>query len=574
MSNESHRGHGEIGRREQPFTRLIPAGGHQYDIMKLQKVAELMMLNTHDPIDDGPDAEENLFIPAGYTYFGQFVDHDLTLDVTSTLNPEDKSDGQNRIPTNLRTPRFDLDCLYGSGPLDQPFMYDREGLKLLLGEHPRTMSGVASDFDLARSSEGRAIIGDKRNDENSIVNQIQHAFILFHNKTIDALRTGEPDPHLFERAQQAVRWTYQRILLDDFLPRIINQQVLKQLKEDVGSNNATDDSGYKLFTLPRRTNLPREFVAAAYRYGHSGVRTGYRLNGRPGPNNGTALPIFINGPSANNPVMSLVGFDPLPPEHVIDDWGRFFPLDALPAGMRTAHNDNMKTVEQRRGGEGKVRLQYAYKLDPTLVDPLATLPAAVATSDELPPTVRPKDSTGPSLALLNLLRGSIYELPSGETVATQLKAKILNKHELAVRRTDDSGGFFFTSLFEVPAIGDYFNDDTPLWFYILAEAQLPVFTHWQSLSGKDPRLSEDELLGKDPGDDAIAGVCGGTQLGEVGGRIVGEVFYGLLQSDASSVLYAPNTWRPAWPSGKATMGELLRYVGLPITDPQHISGPE
>ncbi|MDR5750339.1 MULTISPECIES: hypothetical protein [unclassified Caballeronia] len=91
---------------------MLPPG-QKFDIKKLAALADQMALGSNGTADDGPDAEENLFVPAGYTYLGQFIDHDLTLDVTSSLNPEDTSAEENRTPTNLRSPRFDLDCLYG-----------------------------------------------------------------------------------------------------------------------------------------------------------------------------------------------------------------------------------------------------------------------------------------------------------------------------------------------------------------------------------------------------------------------------------------------------------------------------
>ena len=50
--------------------------------------------------------------PAGYTYFGQFVDHDITLDVSSTI---DASVDANTI-NNMRTPARDLDSVYGVDP--------------------------------------------------------------------------------------------------------------------------------------------------------------------------------------------------------------------------------------------------------------------------------------------------------------------------------------------------------------------------------------------------------------------------------------------------------------------------
>jgi len=555
MENSTEKGHGDIGNQAKSFTQLLPPG-EKFDITKLAALAEQMALLSHDTIDDGPDAEENLFVPAGYTYLGQFIDHDLTLDVTSSLNPEDESNGKSREPTNLRTPRFDLDCVYGTGPLDQPYMYASDGATLLLNTKPLyPPSKLDAGYDLARSSDGRAIIGDKRNDENSIVNQIQHAFILFHNLVVTKLAGSVSQSALFQEAQREVRWTYQRLLLDDFLPRIINKAVLDKLNTDVGKNTDKSDDGFVLYTSSKRTNLPREFVGAAYRYGHSGVRTGYRLNGRPGKDNGTALAIFVED-DADNTTMSLVGFDPLPPSHVIDDWARFFPLNEPIPGNRRARNNDMKKIDKDAGGEGKVRLQYAYKIDTTLVDPLVHLPPKIANSDDVPASVR---HGRPSLALLNLLRGNAYELPSGQAIAEVLKVSSLPSSHLAIRKTEGDN-FSFTPISTIDAS---FEKRTPLWFYVLAEAQSPLVEFAEKKDAATPTLTEADLLGMSGGDEP--GPCAGTQLGPVGGRIVGEVFYGLLQSDSSSVWYAKN-WKPMVGGGPVTMGKLLKFIGLPISD--------
>ena len=68
------------------------------------------------------DPEENQGIPAAYTYLGQFIDHDLTFDPISHLR-ETLTRAQLRALVDFRTPRFDLDNLYGRGPDDQPYMY-------------------------------------------------------------------------------------------------------------------------------------------------------------------------------------------------------------------------------------------------------------------------------------------------------------------------------------------------------------------------------------------------------------------------------------------------------------------
>jgi hypothetical protein len=123
-------GHGNVGTREQPFTTLLPLRAVGYPTKLLLALADLMK-GVQDKVKDGADAEENVLLPAGYTYLGQFIDHDLTFDNTSSLNPADIGT-VDRLPSNLRTPRFDLDSLYGDGPDAQPFMYGDDGASLLL----------------------------------------------------------------------------------------------------------------------------------------------------------------------------------------------------------------------------------------------------------------------------------------------------------------------------------------------------------------------------------------------------------------------------------------------------------
>jgi hypothetical protein len=569
---EIEKGHGEVGKVEPQyvsFTNLIgPPRVSPYDPIKLGVLAAAMATRP-DKLSDGPDAEENLYMPAGYTYFGQFIDHDLTLDTTSTLNPGDLKDPTKtqNDPSNARSPRFDLDCVYGTGPGDRPYMYavDDDATKGIYA----SASLLIEASDLSRASNHRAIIGDKRNDENSIVNQIQQLFIRFHNKVVTQLAAADASLRgggLFQRAQEEVRWAYQQIIMDDYLPRIIDAETLHNFKES---------KSYKLFTPQLRTNLPREFVAAAYRFGHSAVRTGYRLQGEPGKNNGTILPIFVNPPKPNVDD-SLVGFDPLPAKHVIDNWGRFFSAGVPAAGERLMSNEG-ESVDIADGGDGTVRLQYAYKLDPSMTDPLANLPPKIASKDDVFPVALrnpPPDVPGPSLALLNLLRGNRYGLHGGQAYAAKIGIPPLEDKYLCIRQSFDTANgknFTITPISDLmdlhgTKLGSAFKDDTPLWFYILAEAQKPIVDFWIEHGKKD--LTEEQLKGL-----VAAGLpakqqiqdsrCAGTQLRGVGGRIITEVFYGLLESDDQSVLKSgrkPHNWQPIWGPGVASMSKLIKYV--------------
>ena len=110
----------------------------------------------------------------------------------------------NRIK-NFRTRRLDLDCIYGAGPGDQPYLYEHDGVRmtgrLIVGQVDNT-----GFKDLQRNAEGRAIIGDMRNDENAIVAQIQLAFIVAHNRLVNEAEAQgvKSGAERFERARRSL----------------------------------------------------------------------------------------------------------------------------------------------------------------------------------------------------------------------------------------------------------------------------------------------------------------------------------------------------------------------------------
>src|SRR5437773_1731108 len=126
------------------------------------------------------DDEENVAIAAGYTYLGQFIDHDITFDPASSLQQQNDPDALE----DFRTPRLDLDSLYGRGPDDQPYLYDKATgrLKFRLGGNVGVGTQVRPDVPRLAAPDNTALIGDKRNDENKIVVQLQALFLRFHNK--------------------------------------------------------------------------------------------------------------------------------------------------------------------------------------------------------------------------------------------------------------------------------------------------------------------------------------------------------------------------------------------------------
>ena len=427
-----------------------------------------------DPVKDGPDLEES-GIPAAYTYFGQFVDHDLTFDPASLLQRQNDPDAL----VDYRTPRFDLDSVYGRGPDDQPYLYD--GKKFVVGEQ---LTGKALDTDivgndLQRNQNGRAIIGDPRNDENVIVSQLQGLFLRFHNKLVDS--HGDLS---FVEVQRLVRFHYQWMVLNDFLPQIVCPEVLAEvLPHRVKGTNVRLDPPNLLFYNPKdEPFMPLEFSVAAYRFGHSMVRPGYRLNDDIGP-----FPIFPFKTDLNG--TALTGFDAFPLDWAID-WGRFVDLQPRPFG----DGDHPENPDNPK------RMQLAYKIDTSVVNPLTSLPARV---------------TGPpaNLATRNLLRGWRLRLPSGQDVARAIGVPVLEDDKIKIGKFSGEAGAIRGNVVRVG--GAAFTGKCPLWAYVLAETvetELPVQT------------TDGEKMIKT------------RRLGHVGGRIVAETIVGILAHDSASYL--------------------------------------
>lgn len=436
---------------------------------------------TGDPAQDNRIAEElgkamhaparkDGVIAAGFTYFGQFVDHDITFDPTSI--------GENAVDigdlANFRTPALDLDSLYGSGPRDQPFLYRRDSgntaKQFLVG--PVVQPGAAAPggadaqvvaldgatYDLPRAcdaiSERTAILGDKRNDENLIVAQLHRTLLHFHN----ALCLHQPNVP-FEQIRKQVMHHYQRIVLNQFLPAIVGQSTVDAaLKEN---------RFYKIGPgqLASEPFIPLEFSGAAYRFGHSMVRSKYHFNKVFPPGTDFSFAFTFTGDG---------GFFGLPryPSNWLLDWRQFFP------GMG---NDP----------------QMAMAIDASLSDQLLI------------------GSAKTPLAELNLKRGANhYRLPAGQAVAARMGLEALHPDQL-----QSGAGGDVIKKFDLARY-------TPLWFYILKEAE--AYT-------------------------------GGRHLGPMGGAIVAEVIVGLLKDDPESVLSAPTPELPPG-DGKFRIADLFKFV--------------
>jgi Animal haem peroxidase len=444
------------------------------------------------PLTVSEPNDENDLIPAGYTYFGQFVDHDITFDPASSLQQTNDPDALE----DFRTPRLDLDSVYGRGPDDQPYLYDLNDKRntFLLGASQGI--GGKDRPDLQRITDGTAIVGDKRNDENKIVSQLQALFLKFHNTVFRKLKTTSPslsDDDRFSEAQRIVRWCYQWVVLNDFLPRICQPQVYDKIKPD-GKSRGPHLSFY---SAHGEAFIPVEFAVAAYRFGHSMVRPSYALNEQ-AKSTGVfrhghkvfhfgRIPIFVAESNLNTDALNGFGDQKrgLPTGWGID-WNFFF-------GPMTTKGKNDPKIPQP-----------SYRIDTKLVDPLGRLPEFVA---------KGVPSPFESLAFRNLLRGASLGLPSGQSIARMIGAsKILSDAELWNKHNDgDDSEDWAEGKALLADHGMWLQDNAPLWFYILKEAEV----HEK-----------------------------GRRLGEVGSRIVAETLFGLAWFDHYSYMFQRPGWKP------------------------------
>jgi hypothetical protein len=460
------------------------------------------MTSELDAPKDGKDGEESA-IPALYTYFGQFIDHDITFDPMTTLIQHNDPDAL----TDFRTPALDLDNVYGRGPSDQPYLYDKNGTKFLLG---KKLDNGAPDLQRNNDDPARALIGDPRNDENSIISQFQALMLRFHNRVVDD-HSGLDFPSL----QQIVRWHYQWVIIHDFLPRLITKSVLDALK----TNGRYDQKKLKFYHWKNGPFMPVEFSVAAYRLGHSMIRPGYRLN----DDDATLLPIFpipptIKGAPLGGISPGLTGFQAMAGNRGID-WGRFIDI-----GDSRSYGEDPDEVKQATEAMKK-RLQFAYRIDTSVVTPLSVLPESVAPD-------QPR-----SLAQRNLLRGFELGLPTGQSVARAMGVRPLHDDQIIIGKALDSLGKDDPRPLPISELSA-FRGKCPLWTYILAEAMQ---------NAKMVRIPvTDEIKVSTP------------QLGEVGGRIVAEVFLGMLFGDKDSFLSADPEWTPT--IGDAKSDFALRHM--------------
>jgi hypothetical protein len=466
-----------VGGRERTLARTVEAAAPPFRFSRMgpkgtdRQLGDPNLARTGNAMTVGGGGASR--IPAGFTYLGQFIDHDLTFDKTNVMLGEDVS------PTELlqaRSPSLDLDSLYGAGPTDPASakFYAADGIHLKMGKTVAAEGIAAKDgFDLPRGAgttvakKRKAIIPDPRNDENLVVAQTHLAFIRFHNRVVDTLPASVAPSQRFIRARRIVTRHYQWMIRTDFLPRICAQGVV----------NGVFSNGRKAFEVgvaPTEVpTMPIEFSVAAYRLGHSMIRRAYNWNRIFDDGFGTLDLLFTFSAGSGN-----LGGDVRLPSTWIADFRRLY-------DFKEAGRDNLAVPESK--------FNRAMRIDTRLSNPLKTLPGF---TDE------------DNLAIRNLTRAKMVRLATGQQMFRFLTNKGVTLTKLTdAQIRDGNNGAELDGLTQAQRDGLLRN--TPLWFYILREAE----------------LNQGRLKG-------------------VGARTVAETFHRAMEGSQTSIVRDP-TWRPS-----------------------------
>ena len=403
-----------------------------------------------------PNPQDRAFdtdIPSIYTYFGQFIVHDLTSDPRSatrlfeedleTLKPF--SHEEIKALQNPRRGLLDLDSVYG------PIIEDIKCSAVPVRENGSLRVEVAVDgtvlgTDLPRavSPPFKARIGDPRNDENLVLSQLHLSFMRAHNVLVSAGAS-------YEEARNLLLRRYQHLVINDYLPKFVAEADIEWVRKKKIFNPRAD--GYF---------MPVEFSAAAFRFGHALIRSEYHYN---------ALRKVVRLPELFT-MRVLTEY-----HHILTDW----------------------VVDWTGFVSGE--FNAARNLAPRVVEPLAEFLAANIT---VPVAGGQRKKPIFSLAVIDLLRGYMFRLPTGQVIAKKLDVKPLSEAEIesvAAAVSED----------QVIALrASNFTRHTPLWYYILAEA-------------------------------AYRG--NGKQLGPVGGRLVASVLCEAAQRSHTPA-FVEDGWDP------------------------------
>ena len=425
-------------------------------------------------------------LPAVFTFVGQFIDHNLT------MNAIDLFVDQTGSVRNGASPMIDLDSVYGSRTtgtgVDTSMIFDDAGRFSLVAvpgtpgfDLPRTEMSLPPGPIVHVPSAFTAHIFDSRNDENQIILQIHILLERVHNKLIadNKLNTaGLSKDEVIATVRKEVVANWQTVVLQDYLPRVIAAatliDVLGQIRQ-VNFGNLKYKPLLDLASAALVVQLPHEW-AIGFRFGHSQLRPQYHLNS----GGGASVPLF-NNYTGNPGGEDLRGSVKLPAAHVID-WAEFYP-DVPPE----------KTPDCDR----------SLRIDGKVTPPVFNLPESA-----IPDTIKEVGN----LPQRNLIRSRSIGVVSGEELydfyttsaggpPVALHGPKLTPSEVAPK---DAHHLFMHDV-DPQTMQAVFK--TPLWYYILKEA---------------------EQQGNS------------RTLGALGSRLVAEVVAGGVYYDTESVYYNAN----------------------------------
>lgn len=380
--------------------------------------------------------------PAGYTYLGQFLIHDI-----SGLNPiehtpvhqkswwEKSSSGHGT--GHDPSPSLDLDTIYGGlkDPLNDARV-DATNLRMKLGPTFDQNDNEVGEGDLLRHSDTTtAMIKDGRNDENLLVAQLHVLFLRLHNHVVQQLLTragGVVSSQVFMDAKDIVQHAYREIILCDYLYEVLDFPVWKAII--LGNQNILWD-----MRVDEKAVIPVEFAAAAGRFGHAMVKSDYQFSNAPRVSISRAELFSLTGKGATNRSQPFCL-----KKKYIPDWTLFFdcrPPSNGPIPVRFPD-----------------RFNSASRINPSVTIVLKKM----STGEKMP------------LAALTLIRGNDYGLCSGQSAcryinqicgdrlaAVGITLRECSRDELNLRKAGHN---------LLDRIDPRLSTETPLWYYVLAEA--------------------------------------------------------------------------------------------------------
>jgi len=394
-------------RYSRLFPPALPSLSSDVYCEALTELGSAMLDDDSRVCDDRPE----ILLDAGYTYFGQFVAHDVTKDVSSI---EEASTRPPEELENLQTPRLDLDVSYGGGPSRCPELYESDGMRLKVGGS----SPAAKAFDICVGKRGERVLADDRGAENLILRQMTSVFARLHNLAVKQFEQNWPNEVIiFERARQHMQRQFQYLVVHDYLRNVLEPSIYR-----------------KVFAVkkPRMRwnsfSIPIEFSAAAMRFGHAMVRPNYLF--------AFGQEMQLQNIFGRNGDLGYLN------DQLKIEWGFFFQ------------------------GAGPVSALTSRPIDTRLASGFHQLPQdLIGAPNAVCPHMR-EGGNFSQLPVRTLLRGAALRLACGQTAAAAFGEPVLTEEEIVsnpYNEVTNQGRILLQANLTV---------ETPLWYYILKESEI------------------------------------------------------------------------------------------------------